>query len=77
MEERDEANNKHRYNKYTNKKVETLEDLCSLLRNKTNHLYGDDEAMINMVTRLIEGKDAVNKDVIPLPAAINIPLRLI
>jgi hypothetical protein len=79
MEENNEEIKKKKiYNKYnTIKKIESLEDLLSLLRNKTNYLYGDDEAMINMVTRLSEGKDAENKEVITLPTAITIPLKLI
>jgi hypothetical protein len=50
MEEKEEANKaKPKYNKYNNnnKRIETLEDLCHLLRNKTNQLYGDDELMIS------------------------------
>ena len=59
MEEKEVDNKtkaKHHFKHFNrDKKVESLEDLCNLLRNKTNQLYGDDEAMIKMVTRLIEG----------------------
>jgi hypothetical protein len=73
MEEKDVEKSKpkyhHKYNN-NNKRIETLEDLCHLLRNKTNQLYGDDQLMITMVTRLIEGKDAVDISTITLPAAV-------
>ena len=73
MEEKDVEKSKpkyhHKYNN-NNKRIENLEDLCHLLRNKTNQLYGDDQLMITMVTRLIEGKDAVDISKITLPAAV-------
>ena len=50
-----------------------FKDLCHLVRNKTNHLYGDDEVMTYMVTMLIEGKDVIDTEAITLPAAVNIP----
>ena len=80
MEEKEvkESKPKYHHGKYNNnKRIETLEDLCHLLRNKTNQLYGDDQLMITMVTRLIEGKDAVETATITLPAAVIIPLKLI